>query len=224
MDRSPVEDPLSYPGALPDRPVLLRGDRFVELDLGSLDTDGRLAVLAVGSNAGRARLAEKLAHLPGHQVVPVIPCGVEGAAVAFCPFVASYGSIPYTAVAGAGLACTTYVQYLDEQQLAVIDASEQPGYRRDLLTGVRVALPSGDVLHEAWAYVCEQGAIAERGELVPLRPQADAFRLLAGWFPDLVPPDPVEAVGLMVAEPQRRAAVASALRASGRIWPLPPAC
>jgi hypothetical protein len=182
-------------------------------------------VLAVGSNAGQARLVEKLARLPGQQVVPVIPCEVEGATVAFCPFVASYGSVPYTAVPGAGLRCTTYVQYLDERQLAVIDASEQPGYRRDRLDPLQVTLPSGEVVDEAWAYVCEQGAVVDDdGELVGLRPQAEVYRLLAGWFPDLVPPDPVEAVGLLVAEPSRRRALAAALRASGRVRPLRPAC
>jgi hypothetical protein len=223
-DVSPVTDPLSYPGALPDGPVLLCGGRFVDLDPVAVDVEGRHPVLAVGSNAGRARLAEKLAVLPGAQEVPVMPCRVDGAAVAFTALVASYGSIPYTAVPGEGLACRTFLQYLDDAQLAVIDASEQPGYRRDLLTGLRVALPSGDVLGEAWAYVCEQGAIADGGALVALRPQADAYRLLAAWFPDLVPPDPVEAVGLMVAEPGRRRAVADALERTGRVRPLPPAC
>jgi hypothetical protein len=217
VDRSPVVHPLDYPGERPSTEVLLRGDRFVDLDLAALDVAGRHAVLAVGSNAGRARLVEKLGHLPGEQVVPVIPVDVEGLAVAFTPMVASYGSIPYTAVAGAGLRCRTYLQFLDDAQLEAIDASEQPAYRRDLLTEVRVELPGGRVRGEVWAYVCLRGAICDAGELVSLRPQAEVLALLARWLPDLVPADPVAAVDRLRAEPERRRAVADGLSTTGRV-------
>jgi hypothetical protein len=217
---SPSVAPLTYPGVLPDGPVVLQEGRFVDVDLRDLDLTGRHPLLAVGSNAGRARLVEKLDVLAGPQLVPVIPCEVEGMAVAFTPLVASYGSIPYTAVPGAGLRCHTFLQYLDDDQLAVVDASEQPAYRRDLLTALRVTLPTGEVLTEAWAYVCERGAIrGDDGSLLPVGGQAEVLGLLARWFPDLLPGDPLAAVELLRSEPRRRRAIADALHAAGRVHP-----
>lgn len=218
---SPSVAPLTYPGVLPDRPVLFDGDRFVDLEPGAFDVSGRHAVLAVGSNAGRARLAEKLGQLPGRQIVPVIPCEVDGMAVAFTALVARYGSIPYTAVPGPGLRARTYLQFLDDEQLGVIDASEQPAYRRDLLEGIRVDAAIGEPCTAAWAYVCERGAIVDDdGELLALRPQADALRLLAGWFPDLLPTDPDDAVARLVADAHLRRALVEALHRAGRVRPI----
>lgn len=218
---SPSVAPLTYPGVLPERPVLFYGDRFVELAPGDLDVSGRHAVLAVGSNAGRARLAEKLAQLPGEQLVPVVPCEIDGVAVAFTALVASYGSIPYTAVPGEGVRSRTFVQFLDDAQLAVIDASEQPAYRRDHLTEARIELATGEALTEVWAYVCGRGAIIDGdGELVSLRPQAEVLALLAGWFPHLLPAAPADAVARLVADSDLRRRLVEALHAAGHVRPI----
>ncbi|MYS52000.1 hypothetical protein GTW46_18350, partial [Streptomyces sp. SID6013] len=64
LDGVPREEPLLYPGAWPRESGLLVGDRLLPLDQPAREEweeDGRIPVLAIGSNASPAQLRHKMA-------------------------------------------------------------------------------------------------------------------------------------------------------------------
>ena len=151
----------------------------------------RAPVLAVGSNAapsqlrlkfqGSQRLASDtagggggvvggLANPGAPLVTPMVLAEVEGLASGIAGMVSRPGYLPATPVVGRHLRSRLFVQWLDARQLATLDATE-PGYRRVLLPagdpaerGVRITLPSGEVLGACYAYVAARGHLLVDGD------------------------------------------------------------
>ena len=130
----------------------------------------RAPVLAVGSNAAPSQLRLKFAHPRAPLVTPMVLAEVEGLASGFAGMVSRPGYLPATPVVGRHLRSRLFVQWLDARQLATLDATE-PGYRRVLLPagdpavgGVRITLPSGEVLGACYAYVAVRGHLLVDGD------------------------------------------------------------
>lgn len=145
-------------------PELSLDDALARDDVAPLDQ--RTPMLSVGSNASPAQLRHKFLDTGVSLVMPLVEATVEGLAAGLAPDVSRYGTVPGTPIVGPDLVDTLFVQWLDARQLAVIDATEV-GYDRVLLPagdpsdgGVRIRLPSGEVLDACDAYVSTRGVLA----------------------------------------------------------------
>ena len=141
--------------------------------------DARVPVLAIGSNAAPSQLRHKFREIPDALVLPSVRARVQGVALAYAGFFAGYGALPATIVPSGTADLELHVQFTDPGQLASLDQTEAPHYRRvwlDAQSGVRVVLETGEELPGVYAYVARGGALAdETGAAIPaaMRP-ADA--------------------------------------------------
>ncbi len=143
--------PLDYPGARPAGSYLYAAGRVhpfrpgeggaseVEhalADRGAAPGAGRIAVLAVGSNACPGRLLEKFGIGP-RAAVPVVAGRIPGVASVYMPRLSAYAALPATAWPVPGGESRLWVTLLDPDQLSVMDASEGVGesYKLTALPG-----------------------------------------------------------------------------------------
>ncbi|MFD5389972.1 hypothetical protein ACFWMG_34655 [Streptomyces sp. NPDC127074] len=196
--------------------------------LGHPPTPHRHPVIAVGSNASPAQLHHKLSR-PGHPAtVPMVPVDVHGIAVGCSAHIGRYGyvaSAPYTA---PGARTPLVIGWLDTEQLAAVDATEYPNYRRVLLPGTEypMVMPSGERLGGAYLYVGERGVLmSPDGTERPLPGGGDQSalltRLLAGSprLRELLGPDPGTWVARAAADPAVRTSGTRIFQEEG--WALP---
>jgi len=117
-------------------PVCYRAGKTWPLD-SHPDTRGRIALLAVGSNAYPRQLHDKLAETAADlQGIPTVPTILRGFDVAYCPVRSRNGYIPVTLAPRPGAVCLTWLQWLTLEQLNIISATE----------GSRYALVGGESL------------------------------------------------------------------------------
>jgi hypothetical protein len=141
--------------------------------------NNRVPVLAVGSNASPAQMRHKFGRSGVSLVIPMVRAEVRGLSVGLAPAVAQAGYIPATPIVGPDLASSLFVQWLDARQLAALDATEtsytrvrlSPGSPDD--AGVRITLPSGEVMSACYAYVADRGVLTHDGSPRLLEKQAD---------------------------------------------------
>lgn len=147
-------------------------------DRGLAPMEQRVPVLAVGSNASPSQLAHKFKHAGLSGTIPTIRVSVAGHGVGFVPGVSKFGYVPATLISRAGLNSELFLQFLDANQLVVMDESEgvnsPPGdggliigtsYDRDPLK-TNLVLPHGEQIGLAYAYVARSGYLAINGKPV----------------------------------------------------------
>lgn len=129
--------------------------------------DGRVPVLAIGSNAAPSQMRHKFEATPGTLLVPAIRARATGLRVGFCGFVSSLGYVPATLYPEDGAVAETVVQFLDPAQLRRVDRTEQGWYRRVWIDGSSfpIVLETGERLTGAYAYAALHGYLGddERG-------------------------------------------------------------
>lgn len=135
----PLLQPLAYPGRWVTAPTLLDGELLHPLDAAYPVADGRVPVLAVGSNGAPAQLSHKLARTAGiSRTVPMEPVRVAGLGVGVSGHVTRVGYVAASPYLAPGITSDLLVTWLDPEQLALVDSTEVPNYRR-------VFLPAEDV-------------------------------------------------------------------------------
>ncbi|WP_449278542.1 hypothetical protein [Leucobacter sp. GX24907] len=209
-EHAPRAQPLNYPGARPDRSVIVTSDRLWEvrdpegealdwesarpfrlghcrvrvgpadceamnLSTGVLPRlnsvleerfgvliDGRVPVLAIGSNAAPSQMRHKFDAAPGTLLVPAIRARATGLRVGFCSFISGLGYVPATVYPEAGAVTETVVQFLDPSQLRTVDRTERGWYRRVWIDSSEfpIVLETGERLRGAYAYVALHGYLA----------------------------------------------------------------
>jgi hypothetical protein len=172
---APREDPLSYPGAWPPRSALLDGNRMLPLD--TLVFEDRVPVLSVGSNACPAQLVHKMAEHGVKCRIPMVRAQVTGIGVGVSAHVSLLGYMSASPFHSPGTTRELFLTWLDEAQLAVVDASEgvdspTGNFQRAALPSddFGVELESGDVLDTAWIYVNRWGVLSDGGPGPRLHP------------------------------------------------------
>ena len=163
----PREEPLLYPGTWPRESGLLDGDRLLPLDRPVYDEeDGRVPVLAIGSNASPAQLRHKMAEFGIDSPIPMVRSRVTGLDIGVSAHVSRMGYVSASPVGAPGTVRELFVLWLDAEQLAVIDASEgvpMAGGNFDRVwlpaPDVRVEPGDGSVLGGAYAYVNRHGVL-----------------------------------------------------------------
>ncbi|MFE7432344.1 hypothetical protein ACIPH4_30060 [Streptomyces tendae] len=162
----PREEPLLYPGAWPRESGLLAGDRLLPLDRAVYEGDGRVPVLAIGSNASPGQLRHKMAEFGIDAPIPMVRSRVTGLDIGVSAHVSRMGYVSASPVGAPGTVRELFVLWLDAEQLAVIDASEgvpMAGGNFDRVwlpaPDVRVEPGDGSVLRGAYAYVNRHGVL-----------------------------------------------------------------
>ncbi len=188
---TPRSRPDLYPGTRPTWsfcftnrrivPLLVGPDGIAVLDEGvtttKLDTLVRntmgwglgelFAVLAVGSNACPARLADPDKYGSGQTVaIPVLRGWVDGVVSVYCSRRTSYGSIPTTIAGLPGARSRLWVTLLSSEELQRMDESEGRGSRYQLveIPNARLHVDGGLSIGPLSAYFESRGLVAPDSE------------------------------------------------------------
>lgn len=173
----------SYPFPAPPHCFLYESGAWRRLDNGDFDRDGRVPVLAAGSNQSPEQLARKYGHMADIGAIPAQRGRLHDFDVVYAAHLTAYGSVPATFQHSPGTAVTVFVLWLTEAQLVRMHETEG-NYTYDHLTGVRVALDTGAALDEAFAYSSKVGCLAHENGCVGLSEIAASDRR----FPALAQP------------------------------------
>ncbi len=174
--------PADYPWPVPPVTGVIRPDGIAGGELPSPAVlAGRTPVVAVGSNASPDVLVRKLGDLL-ESGLPVAPAVVEDITVGHFAQVASRGFVAAAPALTPGARSELAVGWFDEAQLARLDETE-PNYRREVLTSS--CTWAGGEVDGGQVYVSDHGLLADEGEVLPLRPQAEVLAWLAERLPHL---------------------------------------
>ena len=140
------------------------GDHLLPLD--DLVPDGRTPVLAVGSNASPAQLRHKMTEFGITSPIPMVHARVTGIGIGVSAHVSRLGYVSASPFEAPDSVRELFVIWLDDEQLAVIDASEgvplpNGNYARVWLPApeVRVEPAPGVTLPGVYAYVNRHGVL-----------------------------------------------------------------
>ncbi|MEV7323179.1 hypothetical protein [Streptomyces sp. NPDC093970] len=201
LDRAPRDHPLTYPGSWPADSGLLDGDRLLPLER-LVHDDGRVPVLAVGSNASPAQLQHKMAESGVSGPIPMVRTRVTGLDVGVSAHVSRLGYVSASPLRSPATVRELFVVWLNGRQLEVIDASEgaplpDGNFGRAWLPAphVRVSLADGTALTGVHAYVNRHGVLhdgtgtprrhpGEHALLTQLLDESEELRGLFGGTPE----------------------------------------
>ncbi len=211
LARDPDGDPLTYPGRPPAESGLLDGECFLALredasappaawhagaDSETLDDAlrrrGRPAMgerrpmLAVGSNASPGRLHWKLTGR-ADTTVPMTWATVTGLIAGVSAHVSRPGSVPAAPVLVDGATARLIVLWLDDEQAAVVDATE-PNYDRTVMAApATVSIPGAGPIEGCEVYTGKHGVLGDaRGVPYALTGQEALIATLFDDLPELV--------------------------------------
>ncbi|MFJ2768021.1 hypothetical protein [Streptomyces sp. NPDC087300] len=241
LDGVPALQPLTYPGRPVTAPSLLTGTELLPLRVGSggpgawavegaaprrsLDAvltglgqapvAGRVPVVAVGSNASPGQVSHKLARLGLSGAVPMVPVRLRGIGVGCSAHIGRAGYVAAAPYPDPTACRSLVVSWLDPAQLAAVDDTELPNYRRVRLSGdaYGMALPCGARLEEAYVYVSARGLLADPATGRPRPGGGDQATLLGALL--AASPALRALLGPDAAAWVRRAAADAALRERG---------
>lgn len=153
----------AYPFAIPEHSYLYSDGEVRPLDGRAPELEGRVPVLAVGSNAAPRHLKAKFGQLDGAQVIPVERARLFDFDSVYSAHVASYGSIPATLAPSPGTEAALAITWLTRDQLSRMHETEGANYRFGQLSGVRIEIDGGRALDHISAYVSVHGCLAVAG-------------------------------------------------------------
>jgi hypothetical protein len=169
-----VIDPIDYPFGVPQESYLWKhGEVLRRENFGEADTAGRIAVLAIGSNASPRQLRRKFLGEPWMPAegleceIPVAKVTVVGIDVVYAAHQARYGSIPVTVVDSPGTKVSVFVTWLTNRQFERMNETERLGstYFLRAIDGVE---DNHRVLESVYSYVAKEGAALLGGGLLAL--------------------------------------------------------
>jgi hypothetical protein len=134
-------------------------------------------VLAYGANRSLAGIARKLGTDAPSPPVVVASARLDGFDVVYSAHVSPYGAVPATLQGRPDHAVDVHVLFVDDAQVAAIDAYE-PNYQRRRLDGLSLRLEDGDTIRSAEAYISLHGCLTIDGAACPLA-QRDQRTVLA---------------------------------------------
>lgn len=142
-------------------------------------TEGRTAVMALGSNRSPEQLTRKFC--TGYGAVAVSLARIGGFDVVYSAHVSRYGAVPATIHPAPGVTAEVSVTWLDDRQLARMHETEAVGVNYDygVFTGIVLTLDDGGVLDSVYSYVGRRGALRHDGEPVAMAEAAAGGRIFA---------------------------------------------
>ncbi len=159
-DMDPLERALSYPYETPAHSYLFRNGAAAAALIGAADRDGRIPVLACGSNRAPAQLARKFAEFPD-AAIPVERVTLQDFDAVYAAHISGYGAIAATLQHCPGCAVELFVTWLPEQVMDRMHASEGRGIFYDYvrLDGVALVDEGGAAVAPVYAYAFRGGCL-----------------------------------------------------------------
>lgn len=156
----PLERALSYPYEAPAHSYLFRNGEAVPAAIGPRDREGRIPVLACGSNRAPAQLARKFAAMPD-AIVPVERVFLADFDSVYAAHISGYGSIAATLQHSPGTSVELFVTWLDEALMPRMHATEGRGTFYDYvrLDGIALESEAGGRFDRAYAYAFRGGCL-----------------------------------------------------------------
>ncbi|MEC9185370.1 MAG: hypothetical protein VX930_13935, partial [Pseudomonadota bacterium] len=128
-----------YPYPYPGRSYVWQSGDVTDFDLGL--TEGRTAVLAVGSNRAPSRLDQK--YIGKYEVpIPVQHARLKDFDIVYAAHLTRYGSVPAMLQRAPGTTVELAVTWLDDEQLEIMHATEG-GYYYAEIEGVDLTYDDG---------------------------------------------------------------------------------
>ena len=156
-----------YPYAVPRRSYL-----YVDGDAQAMDTaavDGRLALIAFGSNRSPEQLARKYRGWPEGTTIPVSLARLRDHDVVYSAHFARYGALPAALHPAPGVTAEVHVLWLTEPQLARMHETEGPeNYRFAEADAAALETAEGIRPRTVFTDHGRRGAFAPHGVPVPL--------------------------------------------------------
>ena len=137
-------------------------------------TKGLYPVIGYGSNQSPQRLRQKYG--ADHAPIPVQRGWLADHDVVYSAHFASYGSLPAALRHVEGTTVSVAVNWLDEEQLAVMHGTEWDHYHYVRLTDITLRLAEGELLRQAYVYLCFSGHMVRDGQPVALSEVAENRR------------------------------------------------
>ena len=163
-----IDHAKSYPFPAPDHCYLYEDGGWQRLAPDGFARDGRVPVLAAGSNQSPEQIHRKYGPLRDAGKIPAQRARLHEFDAVYAAHLTAYGSIPATFQRSPGTAVTVFLLWLNAAQLARMHETER-NYTYDRLSGIRIALDAGGALSEAYAYISKVGCLNHQGECVSLR-------------------------------------------------------
>ena len=158
----------SYPFEILDRSYVYRRGVVQAFDTHPAPHEGRVPVLAAGSNQSHRQIARKFDDHPSGDVIPSQRGWLHDFDVVYAAHLASYGSVPATFQYSPGTVVSVFVLWLDPPQVSRMHETEG-NYTFDHLDGVRIELDEcDDVLKEAYSYSSKVGCFNNDNQCVSL--------------------------------------------------------
>lgn len=160
----------SYPFGHPGDSYLFRRGEKLALENPAVAVKDRVPVIASGSNAAPAQLARKYQAFDRGAEIPVTRAHVTDFDSVYNAHITSYGSVPATLFPSKGTVLETFITWLDEHELAVMHATEQPGvnYHFTELSALTIEVAGIGRLDAAFAYISVAGCLSHDGGPVSL--------------------------------------------------------
>ncbi len=171
-----VSRALAYPYDVPDRSFVIHAGHVQPVDsdahlhdLTGGDLEGRVPVIACGSNQAPSALAWKFSR-PEDGAVPVVRLELKNFDSVYCAHFAGYGSVPATLHPAPGTVVSLFVNWLTPAQLVHMHTTEttRGNYVFGELADLETDVEFGPAVRNAGAYICTRGALALDGRPVPL--------------------------------------------------------
>jgi hypothetical protein len=164
VTRPDVIDPIDYPFGVPRESYLWKhGEVLPREKFGEADTAGRIAVLAIGSNASPRQLDRKFLGEPwmpeeGPECeIAVAKVRVVGIDVVYAAHLAGYGSIPVTVVDSPGTKVSLSITWLTNRQFERMNETERLGSHY-FLRAIDSVEDDHRVYGSVYCYVGKEGA------------------------------------------------------------------
>lgn len=162
----PIVRALTYPYPAPDHDYVFRGSIAEPVPaLTATHRDGRVPVLAIGSNRAPEQLQRKFADMP-EAVIGVERIRLEGFDVVHSAHLSGYAAVAATLLQAPGVEVEISVTWLPPELMPRMHATEGIGISYDYvaLEGLSIRVLSGGRMTRAYSYVCRLGALNLGGE------------------------------------------------------------
>ncbi|KAA3621553.1 MAG: hypothetical protein DWQ08_13885 [Proteobacteria bacterium] len=170
-ERSEREDrlhrALNYPYEWPGTCYLFHGGRAHPVTHREPLRNGRIPVLAYGSNRAPEQLVRKFGALDAADAIFVERCEISGWDVVHSAHVTSYGAVPAALHVHEDVTVTVAITWLNHEQVKAMDISERAGrnYGRERL-GRTAILSDGIACDAVEAYITTHGPLTVEEEIV----------------------------------------------------------
>ncbi len=156
----PLERALSYPYEAPAHSYLFRDGEAVAAAIGAREREGRIPVLACGSNRAPAQLKRKFAGMVG-AVIAAERVFLADFDSVYAAHISGYGAIAATLQHSPGTRVELFITWLPEALMGRMHATEGRGAFYDYvrLDGLALESEGGDRFGHAYAYAFRGGCL-----------------------------------------------------------------